>query len=431
MRLLPSRHPVARALTIAFFRRVFRIYFRQIEVVGLPGEAAVHGRVFIANHVNGIVDPALVLCELPCLASPLAKAPLFKMPFMAQLLEIADAVPVHRKRDDPNKQQDANKGMFDSVGKHLAGKGNILIFPEGTSHNEPFVIPIKSGAARMIASAMEQGGTGLTFQAIGLEFDARETFRSRALLVGGPVREIDALGLSGEALVKALTESMKEDLAQLIVEGVSWHDRRLVARVAELMSHESGDFSLEGWNVVGRRVEAVRKTLADDGPLYERISAVVSRYYAMLEAAGISDEALLRNGKTRTPVSYMVRVALLPLALLAVPLYVIPWQAARLSYRLAGDQADIISTYKVAISLLCYPLWILLLLVLAGALLPPVWAIVAGLLVLAAPLSALPWLDWLERHPLWRGGSPSAEALRQAREDAVNEIARARVELGA
>jgi glycerol-3-phosphate O-acyltransferase / dihydroxyacetone phosphate acyltransferase len=427
VRLLPCRHPVSRALTISLFQRVFRIYFRQIEAVELPTEG-VQGRVFFANHANGIIDPALILCELPLMVSPLAKAPLFQMPFMAQLLAIAEAVPVHRKRDDPNKKADQNQGMFDSVGKHLQAGGNILIFPEGTSHSEPFVIPIKSGAARMLASAVAQGGQGLSFQAIGLEFDARESFRSRALLVGGPVRKLDDLGIegSGEPLVAAITETMKEDLAELVVEGVSWHERRLIAQVAELLSHDAGDFSLEGWNVIGRKVERIRKTMASDEPLYERVSKTTGRYYTMLEAAGLSDEALLRNGKTRTPLSYVARLFLLPFALLAVPLYFVPYQLARLSYRIAGTEADVISTYKVAISLLAYPLWMLVLIAASAWLLPLPSSVIAAVVVIVAPLAALPWLDWLDRHPLWRNGAPTTEELHAARATAVAEIDAAR-----
>lgn len=430
VRLLPSRYPIARALTVAFFQRVFRIYFRRIEVVGLPGDG-VNGRVFIANHANGIIDPALIICELPTMVSPLAKAPLFKMPGMAQLLAIAEAVPVHRKRDDPTKKADQNQGMFDSVGKHLAGGGNILIFPEGTSHNEPFVIPIKSGAARMMASAVEQGGKGLTYQAIGLEFDERDAFRSRALLIGGPVRAIDDLGLEGEPLVKAITDGMKDDLAELIVEGVSWHDRTLVARVAELVSHDAGDFSLEGWNVIGRRVEAIRKTFVENEPIYERVSASVTRYYDMLDAAGISDEALLRNGHTRGPISYLLRLALLPLALLAVPLFLGPYRVARLARRFAGEEHDVVSTYKVAISLLAYPIWLATLLGLSFWLVPFPWSLVVAAVVSTAPLAALPWLDWLDRHPLWRAEAPEHTALLAARASAVREITAARVALGA
>lgn len=425
---------MSRALTVALFQRVFRIYFRQIEAVGLPSEG-VRGRVFFANHANGIIDPALILCELPIMASPLAKAPLFRMPLMAQLLAIAEAVPVHRRRDDPNKKAGENQGMFDSVGKHLQGGGNILIFPEGTSHNEPFVIPIKSGAARMLASGVAQGGEGLSFQAIGLEFDARESFRSRALLVGGPVRYVDDLGVDaaagGEALVSAITELMREDLAELVVEGVSWHERRLIAQVAELVSHDAGDFSLEGWNATGRRVEAIRRTMAIDEPLYERVSQATGRYYTMLDAAGLTDEALLRNGKTRTPLSYLARLALLPFALLAVPLYFVPYQLARLSYRIAGDEADVISTYKVAISLLAYPLWLFTLIVAAFVALPTKQAAVVALVVTVAPLCALPWLDWLDRHPLWKNGAPSADELRTARAAAMAEIDAARQALSA
>src|SRR4029079_7129218 len=132
---------------------------------------------------------------------------------------------------------------------HLSTGGNVLIFPEGTSHNEPHLLDLKSGAGRMLARAKGTANAkGLTFQAVGLEFEARTVFRSRALLVFGPVREVDSIGQVGDELAEAITDRLKLDLSELLVEGPTWEDRLLIARVAEMFANDAGDHSLAAWN---------------------------------------------------------------------------------------------------------------------------------------------------------------------------------------
>src|SRR5262249_10768337 len=97
----------------ALFRRVIAIYFREIEVVGeLPWPDA-GGRLFAANHVNALVDPILVLTSAPCQISPVAKSTLWKIPGLRWLLDVANAVPIVRRRDDPNKDAAKNDAIFE------------------------------------------------------------------------------------------------------------------------------------------------------------------------------------------------------------------------------------------------------------------------------------------------------------------------------
>ncbi|MCP6559152.1 1-acyl-sn-glycerol-3-phosphate acyltransferase, partial [Klebsiella pneumoniae] len=89
---------------------------------------------------NALIDPILVLTHAPCDISPLGKSTLWNIPGLRYLLDLADAVPVQRRRDDPMKPAGANDEMFERVALHLKAGGNVLVFPEGTSHNEPHLI---------------------------------------------------------------------------------------------------------------------------------------------------------------------------------------------------------------------------------------------------------------------------------------------------
>src|SRR3954470_18701562 len=163
-----------RAAVRFLFQRVVGIYFRDVEIAGEVPAPSTGGRLFAANHVNALVDPILVLTQAPCAISPVAKSTLWKVPGLKWLLDAADAVPIVRRRDDPNKSEKDNEGVFERGASHLSHGGNILIFPEGTSHNEPHLLELRSGAGRMLARAKASGGSGLSFQTVALEFDARD-----------------------------------------------------------------------------------------------------------------------------------------------------------------------------------------------------------------------------------------------------------------
>src|SRR5438874_3971562 len=176
-----------RRALVATFRSLIRLYFREIERVGEPPAADTRGRVFVSNHHNALIDPILVLTDAACEISPIAKSTLWSIPGLRWLLDRAGAVPIVRRKDSPDKDASANEATFEKIAAHLAGGGNVLIFPEGTSHSEPQLAPLRTGAARMLAAAALRGGSP-TFQAVALEFDARDDFRSRCLVRWGPVR---------------------------------------------------------------------------------------------------------------------------------------------------------------------------------------------------------------------------------------------------
>src|SRR4051812_38526578 len=284
------------------FQRVVSIYFRDVEIAGTVPRPDTGGRIFAANHVNALVDPILVLTQAPCPISPVAKSTLWKIPGLKWLLDAADAVPIVRKRDDPTKTAKDNDAIFERVGAHLAGRGNILIFPEGTSHNEPHLIALRTGAGRMLAHARAAGGKDLTFQAVALEFDEREVFRSRTLVLFGPVRAVDDVVVARHdiELAQAITDVIREDLSELLVEGSTWEERILVVRAAQMFANGDPTFGtavrpLAQINEIGRRIEAARRLLKASAPeVVTALEARVAAYWSALEDTGVSDELVAR-----------------------------------------------------------------------------------------------------------------------------------------
>jgi len=387
---------VVRRVLVSTFRGIIRLYFRQIERVGDPPAADVRGRVFVSNHHNALIDPILVLTDAACEISPIAKSTLWKIPGLKWILDGAGAVPIYRRKDDANKDASANDKIFEKIADHLAGGGNILIFPEGTSHSEPHLAPLRTGAARMLLAA-DKSGAPLTYQAVGLEFDERDRFRSRCLVLWGPVRSLAAVHGDGEERVKAITAQMAADLQDMLVAADTHEERRLIARVAEMLANDAGDATLSGWSTIGRQVDDAAVTLRDADPtLVARVREKLRLYYDELSRLGRTDAqvASATASVTKPPSRWLSRAALAPLAVPGFVLYFIPYWIPRLvAERTARDSADDVSTIKLGVALVVYPLWAAGLIGLSLTLIPPPLSLLAAIVVVASPFAALRWLD--------------------------------------
>ncbi|MFN0253462.1 MAG: 1-acyl-sn-glycerol-3-phosphate acyltransferase [Kofleriaceae bacterium] len=398
---------VVRGALISTFRRLVRLYFRDIERLGVAPEPDTRGRVFVANHTNALIDPVVVMTDARCAISPIAKSTLWNIPGLNWLLDRAGAVPIIRRKDTPDKDASANGAIFDKIAAHLAGGGNILIFPEGTSHSEPRLAPLRTGAARMLLAANERHGAPLTFQAVALEFERRTEFRSRALVLWGPVRRLaDVAGATDEERVANITAQMKTDLEELLVEGETHADRMRIARVAEMFANDAGDSSLGGWSDIGRKVELAQKALRSQSPeisgsarLVARAIETIDAYYTELDRLGASDAQIVGIAPPRPPAKPRWQRALMaPLAASGFALYALPYFVPRWLAR--NTDADATSTYKLGSALVVYPLWAAGLVGASFTLLPPPLSFVGAGVALASPFAALQWLDELyQRRP--------------------------------
>jgi glycerol-3-phosphate O-acyltransferase / dihydroxyacetone phosphate acyltransferase len=385
-----------RRALVATFRGIIRLYFRQIERFGEPPGPETRGRMFVCNHHNALIDPVLVLTDAQCEISPIAKSTLWNIPGLKYLLDGAGAVPLYRRKDDPNRAADANDAVFAKIAEHLATGGNLLIFPEGTSHSQPHLAPLRTGAARMLLAGEKQR-RALTFQAVALEFDEREQFRSRCLVLWGPVRRLADVGGDGEERVQGITAQMEADLSDLLVEGKTHDDRRLVARVAEMLANDSGDDSLAGWSQLGRQVEAAGEMLRTAHPdLVAGVREKIEIYYEALARSGRSDAELAERVGARTAITksrsrWVRRIALAPLAVPGFVLYGLPYFIPRLVAR--SSDPDAVSTIKLGTALVVYPVWAAMLVGASFVFIPPPLSFVAAVIVIASPFAALSWLD--------------------------------------
>src|SRR5690606_34394476 len=158
----------------------------------------------------------------------LGKSTLWRIPGLRWLLDLAGAVPVYRP-GDPGVDAARNVETFDRCHRVLAAGGRLALFPEGTSHAEPQLQPLRTAAARIVLEAERRfGPLGVRILPVGLVFEERTRFRSRALVVVGeaidPAAEIAAAHQDEGAAVRLLTGRIAAALGRVTLNYASWED---------------------------------------------------------------------------------------------------------------------------------------------------------------------------------------------------------------
>ncbi len=174
-----------------------RLFFHRIQTSNAQVVPAQGPLIFVLNHPNGLIDPAIVFCAMPRRVSFLAKATVFKIPLMGWLLRTVEVLPIYR-RIDPNQKLENNRFTFAACHELLQRGRCIALFPEGISHTQPALQPIKTGAARIALGALSVTTPGqpslekLHIIPAGLYYTAHTPFRGAALLQFGTPLEITA-----------------------------------------------------------------------------------------------------------------------------------------------------------------------------------------------------------------------------------------------
>jgi 1-acyl-sn-glycerol-3-phosphate acyltransferase len=349
-----------RAALRVFLRALLRIFFRRIELAGL-GHLPGHGpAVLVANHPSTLVDPILLLAFAPRPVSFLAKEPVFRMPVVGWGARALDSIPVYRAMDGANPRQNAE--TFTRARALLARGGVLALFPEGTSHDDPRMKPLKSGAARIALGAASAGeGLPLSVVPAGLIFTDKRTFRSEVLLALGPPIPVTPVTLSrrGEPEpreVRALTGRIQAGLDALLLQAESDAALTLAAGAERLLTE--GDASTLADRVqVRQRLLAGRAWLATHDPgRLEALERRLRRHFAMLEVARL-DGAMRREGPGGLAlVRGLLYLLLAPLALGGVVLHVGAWMAVdRLARHHARGDQSMEATLKLGLGLVLYP----------------------------------------------------------------------------
>lgn len=378
------------------FSLLLRLYFKEVRTVGLERVAARGPVLVVANHVNSLLDPLVLFVLLPRHPRFLAKAPLFHHPLVAPFLRALRALPVHRRSDGASTA--ANAATFEACEHALLDGECVALFPEGASHNEPHLLPLKTGAARIAGRAFQRGAP-VRVVPVGLLFTARALFRSDVTAVAAPPVPLEDLAWGeGEApeAVLAFTERLTAALRDVTANADRWEEYRLVESLRDLALEAAGreGDDLDPARLQRDLLERFREVRLER-PLETAALLKAARPYArLLAATGLSDRDVAREfgvarALRRAAGNLAVLAAGWPPAIAGWLFHMVPYTLTALAARALSRTEDTASTYKIYGGLLFYPAAYALQLSLLGAALGPWAALAAALLAPPCGLWAL------------------------------------------
>jgi glycerol-3-phosphate O-acyltransferase / dihydroxyacetone phosphate acyltransferase len=320
----------------ALARLLIRVFFRSVEVEDRENVTDAGPVVLVANHTNGLVDGLLLMAALRRYPRFLGKSTLFRIPPLWPFLKLAGVIPVYRSMDAVTG--DHNVSAFATSHTLLRDGGVVAVFPEGISHDDVALQPLKTGAARIaLEAADEVGAEDLVTVAVGLVYDAKARFRSRALVrVGQPVKVAqwaEAYRRDGRTTVHAFTEDLAMQLERVNPSFSSWAQETQLSWIAELVvrgpgEEMSGDPRLADTVHVAARLAAHQDANPDS---LQQLFLDFATYERDLEQLGVSD-AQLMEGSQRRRVGLRVAwsalkvLVALPFAAIGALVHIIPFQ---------------------------------------------------------------------------------------------------------
>jgi glycerol-3-phosphate O-acyltransferase/dihydroxyacetone phosphate acyltransferase len=315
-------------------RLLMRIFFRRIEVVNgstLPDDRPV---IVVANHVNGLVDGLVLMAGLRRYPRFLGKSTLFKILPLAPFLRLAGVVPVHRASDGGTG---GNDETFRTCRELLGHRGILGIFPEGISHDEARLQPLRTGAARIALEAAAEQAPDVVVVPVGLSYDEKARFRSRAVVrIGDPIEVGTWSGDDGgdpAAAVRSLTGAIDLALRATSPDFASVDDAVACNRTADIVVRPVGGDVLDDHDLAERdRVARQLSAVAD--PAADALRGLVDRYDADLALAGLTDAQSASVGapgrdRARVVRAFALTAASAPVAATGAAIHAVPYLAIK------------------------------------------------------------------------------------------------------
>ena len=190
-----------------------RIDVKGAENVPDPEKASV---LFAANHCCTMMDSLVILHTQKKPVAFVARADVFKKPFIARLLSNMRILPIYRRQRDGADSQEKNRQVFDNVVECISKGTPLVIHPEGTHRPRRSLLPLKKGVFRIaLQAAAEHPERPVYVVPTGLEYDDYFSLQKPVTVSFGEPMLIRPAEASEEHL-QELADDLRSRLSSLI-----------------------------------------------------------------------------------------------------------------------------------------------------------------------------------------------------------------------
>lgn len=199
--------------------------YRKFQVEGLENIPKEGYTIWAANHTNALMDALVVLASTPKRKVYVARADIFKKPFVAKLLRFLRIMPIYRIRDGIDAVKTKNDAIIAEATDVLSDQIPFVIFPEATHRAKHSLLGLSKGIFHIANSVMEQTGNDkpVYILPIGIEYGDFFRFRSTVLLnYGKPINITEIVKENSDLPQPVLMQKLRHILADRMAEQISF-----------------------------------------------------------------------------------------------------------------------------------------------------------------------------------------------------------------
>lgn len=368
-----------------------RLFYRRIYVTGLENIADKGPVIIMPNHNSSLMDAALLGILIKRPLHFFARGDVFVNGFVEKLLARFHMLPVH-PHDGGRKTLGDNSASFSQAEKILLDGGIIIFFPEGLSHTDKQLKPLRKGIFRLAFATSAQRNFDLNIPLIpaGITYGDPIKWRSDVLVhLGAPIQlrdHVENYKTSPAATLLQLSKegfvAMEKHVPNITISSLN----DITVSSVEIVMNEFRYFT-SSWR------QATRKRLEKEKEVYEKISQldslslnkfsqVLQEYFAHLQKLKLNDASVSKHF-SYTVADFIFLILSLPFFIVGYLLNALPIIIARRIAVTKVKRDDFFSWIFVTAATVLYLIWFVTTVLVATFL----WWQAGLVLILLMPLS--------------------------------------------
>jgi len=331
----------------AYVGLLHRLFYRRFTVIGyekIPPNTPV---IFAPNHQNALMDALALLFATHKPVVFMARADIFKKPFIAKILNFLKILPIYRIRDGYG-ELGRNQEVFNDTVDVLKSGTPICILPEGNHEGVKRLRPLKKGIFRIAFQAEESSQFNLNLHIVPIGIEYSDYFNAGAdvmVVFGTPIKISDYIAQYREneqVTINTLVNVLSEGIRSVMIH-IPEENYQLTSQICEMYGPNVWDTcytNRQPYNKLKIRQYIIHKVTEAFTRFPEKatqIEAEISSYNDKLSKLGIADCVLVQKPPVFLPLltDTVISILLLPLHIYGTILNYLPykipvWQASKL-----------------------------------------------------------------------------------------------------
>ncbi|MDY0344725.1 MAG: 1-acyl-sn-glycerol-3-phosphate acyltransferase [Lentimicrobium sp.] len=381
----------------------FRLFYRRFIVLNRQLVPQGEQLIYASNHQNALMDALAMLFAARKPVAFLARADMFKKPFIAHLLHFLKIMPIFRPRDGM-ENMNANYEVFQATARLLKTGMPIALLPEGTHSPIKKLQQLKKGVCRIAFQAAEAQNFEADIYIVptGIDFTSYSKAGTDLLLIYGPPINIaqyyPLYRENPQKAIYALIQHLADEIKKLMIHV---EDEDYYTTIQQVITLFASDDKRYANFLKARKIIRELHESPDKAVRMNALTEFTTSYMQLLKEGGFRDK------NVRQPVPFPALLLRLILAVLALPLALtggvinyLPYKLPTLISNKVKDK-QFVSSVNYGVGLVCFVLWYLILAIVVVVSFKSVLALL--LLPLAAGLGLFAFYYYIALKKL-RGG---------------------------